>query len=113
MDKTILIIGGAFQNKLQYALDRYSLTTDDVGTDKRVLDNFQQYFKNNMDDDRLLDKCLGKIVVCDEIGCGIIPLDKADREYREALGRFLCLLAQRADTVIRVSCGIGSVIKGE
>ena len=113
MDKTILIIGGAFQNKLRFALERYGLSADDVGENRRIWDNFQEYFKNNMDDDGLLAKCMGRIIICDEVGCGIIPLEKSDRIYREALGRFLCRLAEVCDSVIRVSCGIGTVIKGE
>ncbi|MBQ2910721.1 MAG: bifunctional adenosylcobinamide kinase/adenosylcobinamide-phosphate guanylyltransferase, partial [Clostridia bacterium] len=51
--------------------------------------------------------------IADEIGCGIIPLEKSDRIYREALGRFLCDLAAISDTVIRVTCGIPTFIKGE
>ncbi len=115
MEKTVLIIGGAFQNKLKVALDYTSLSMDDVseGFDKSIVNNFQEYFKNNMNDDGLVEKCRGKIIICDEVGCGIIPLDKSDRVYREALGRFLCDLAAISDTVIRVTAGIGTVIKGE
>lgn len=32
---------------------------------------------------------------------------------REAAGRLACLLAQRADTVVRVYCGLPQVLKGE
>ena len=81
--------------------------------DKIIVNNFQNYFKNNMDEEGLLEKCRGKIIICDEVGCGIIPLDKSDRVYREALGRFLCDLAALSDTVIRVTAGIGQFIKGE
>lgn len=115
MEKTVLIIGGAFQDKLTVALGYSSLSDDHVsdGMDKRIVNNFQNYFKNNMDEEGLLEKCRGKIIICDEVGCGIIPLDKSDRVYREALGRFLCDLAALSDTVIRVTAGIGQFIKGE
>ena len=115
MEKTVLIIGGAFQDKLKVALGYSSLSADQVSDrmDKIIVNNFQNYFKNNMDEEGLLEKCRGKIIICDEVGCGIIPLDKSDRVYREALGRFLCDLAALSDTVIRVTAGIGQFIKGE
>ena len=115
MEKTVLIIGGAFQDKLKVALGYSSLSADQdsEAMDKIIVNNFQNYFKNNMDEEGLLEKCRGKIIICDEVGCGIIPLDKSDRVYREALGRFLCDLAALSDTVIRVTAGIGQFIKGE
>ena len=36
-----------------------------------------------------------------------------ERAARERAGRLCCLLAERADTVVRVFCGIPKVIKGE
>lgn len=50
-------------------------------------------------------------VIMDEIGNGIIPLDRFERNYREQAGIFGCYLARRADEVIRVICGIGNRIK--
>ena len=35
------------------------------------------------------------------------------RAAREAAGRLSCLLAERADTVVRVCCGLPQVLKGE
>ena len=55
----------------------------------------------------------GMVILTDEIGCGIVPMDGFEREYREVHGRICCRLAQEADAVIRVVCGIGSWIKGE
>ncbi|MBQ6928122.1 MAG: bifunctional adenosylcobinamide kinase/adenosylcobinamide-phosphate guanylyltransferase [Oscillospiraceae bacterium] len=54
-----------------------------------------------------------EIVIATEIGGGLIPADPSEREKREAAGRLACLLAERADTVVRVSCGLGQVLKGE
>lgn len=52
------------------------------------------------------------IVIATELGGGLVPVDPAEREKREAAGRLACLLAGRADTVIRVCCGLGQVLKG-
>ena len=51
------------------------------------------------------------ILVCDEVGNGIVPMEKAERDYRECVGRVLCVLAGEADTVERVHCGIPQKIK--
>lgn len=51
-------------------------------------------------------------VICDEVGCGVVPLDEEDRAWREAVGRLCCDLAERAAAVIRVCCGIPQAIKG-
>lgn len=51
------------------------------------------------------------ILICDEIGNGIVPVDAFERFYREQTGRILIRLAQKADEVVRVLCGIGQRIK--
>ena len=51
------------------------------------------------------------IVIADEIGNGIVPIDVFEREYREQTGRAEILLAKKADEVVRVICGIGQKIK--
>lgn len=50
-------------------------------------------------------------ILCDEIGCGIVPMEKADRLWREETGRLLCKIASRADKVVRFVCGIPQRIK--
>jgi len=52
------------------------------------------------------------VVVCDEVGSGVIPLEKRDREAREATGRLCVLLAREAERVVRVVAGIPVVLKG-
>ncbi len=51
------------------------------------------------------------ILICDEVGGGIVPLKKEDRIYREAVGRALCCAVKKSDRVERVMCGIGQCLK--
>lgn len=51
------------------------------------------------------------ILISDEIGNGIVPMDAFEREYREQTGRILIELAKEAEEVTRVICGIGQKIK--
>ena len=53
-----------------------------------------------------------EVVVCDEVGAGVIPGNRPEREAREATGRLCNRLAQQAQTVIRLVAGIPVVIKG-
>ena len=52
------------------------------------------------------------VIVTNELGYGVVPVDAFDRKYRETTGRVCTQAACQADTVIRVVCGIGQVIKG-
>lgn len=52
------------------------------------------------------------VVIATEVGGGVVPVDPAQRHAREQAGRLACLLAARADTVVRVCCGIPQVLKG-
>lgn len=58
-----------------------------------------------------LDKSPESILISDEVGNGIVPVDAFERAYRERTGRILVMLAGRADEVVRVICGIGQKIK--
>lgn len=51
------------------------------------------------------------VVICDEIGNGIVPMEQKERRYREETGRMLCKLAAKADCVERIFCGIPVKIK--
>ncbi len=54
-----------------------------------------------------------QIVIATEIGGGVVPVSPEERAHREAAGELSCLLAQRADTVVRVCCGLPQLLKGE
>ena len=56
---------------------------------------------------------LKQLVLCREVGSGVVPMDPAEREWREATGRLVCALAERADVVVRVVCGIPTALKGK
>ena len=53
-----------------------------------------------------------EVVLSTEIGGGIVPVDPKERKAREKAGRLSCLLARKADTVVRVCCGLPLVMKG-
>lgn len=54
-----------------------------------------------------------RIVIATEIGGGLVPTDREERQRREDAGRLACMLAEKADTVVRVCCGLPQLLKGE
>ena len=60
--------------------------------------------------DRLAQR---EIVIATEVGGGLVPVGPEERAKREAAGRLACLLAERADTVVRVCCGLPQLLKGD
>lgn len=56
--------------------------------------------------------CNGELlIVSDEVGYGVVPIDAFERRYRETVGRVCTELAAASSRVHRVICGIGTVIK--
>jgi adenosyl cobinamide kinase/adenosyl cobinamide phosphate guanylyltransferase len=51
------------------------------------------------------------VIIMNEVGSGVVPMDKDEREWREAVGRVSCLFAKRADRVYRLLAGIPQRLK--
>lgn len=65
-------------------------------------------------DDSLFASLLKKrVVVCAEVGCGIVPMSASDRAWRDRVGRTCARLAGEAEQVVRLCCGIPQYLKGE
>ena len=120
----ILIVGGAYQNKRAFAMERFGLSPEDFcdcaqstpDLSKRALCHVEQYVlrcvREGRDEMALLDAPLDdKILIFDDISCGVVPLDAQTRAWRERSGRLAAALAQRADEVWRVFFGLGERIK--
>lgn len=122
-----LIIGGACQGKLKFAKDMYPevvwidgrqcVETDIYGC--QGIHHFHEYIRRMMYEgrdvtelaERLMERNPDVIIVSDEIGYGVVPVDDFLREYRENTGRICTKLASHAESVDRVVCGIGMRIK--
>ena len=124
----IMITGGAYEGKTEFAKSHYNCEiTDGERCDfesvftANCVSNYHQLVKRlvgNGDDvvsytERLCRENPNLIVIINEIGCGIVPLEKSDRLWREQVGRAGSLIAKNSDTVVRLICGIPAVIKGE
>lgn len=121
-----LIIGGAYQGKTDYAKEKFALTDGEIAVCEtqtldpaaRCLCHLERFalacVKAGKEPAQVLKTCdlADKILICDDISCGVVPIDPEMREWREAVGRMTASLAARAKTVTRVFCGLPLVLKG-
>ena len=105
---TVLLIGGAWQGKAALAERLYPA----LPLTKNLHQMVRQTLAAGRDPMELLPALRGHAVTCDEVGCGVVPLDPEEERYREAVGRLCCALAAEADAVVRVSAGVPQYIKG-
>jgi adenosylcobinamide kinase/adenosylcobinamide-phosphate guanylyltransferase len=64
-----------------------------------------------MKDELLASVSGNEVLVTNEVGMGIIPIDASTRLYVEELGRLNAALAQRADQVIFMVAGLPLILK--
>jgi adenosyl cobinamide kinase/adenosyl cobinamide phosphate guanylyltransferase len=113
----ILVVGGAHQGKSEYVKENF-------GSGYTIIHQYHLKVKEQLENgknpvteaEKLLseEEKQGKelIIISDELGYGLVPVDAFEREYREQNGRVNCCFAKHAGQVIRVICGIGTKIKG-
>lgn len=124
-----LVIGGYANGKLDYVLGRPEAQANRVydgclpeeaeWLEQVIIDHLNLWIKKQLEEqqnpeqrlDEFLKQCPDCILISDEIGNGIVPMDAFEREYREKTGRILIELAKQADEVVRVVCGIGQKLK--
>ena len=133
-----LVIGGRAQGKSAYArkkyphavyLDERDLTEDGsllIDEDKAheiiLWDHFhlcvRTWQEAGMTMDGMQDKiadickmCRHLVIISDEVGNGVVPLQKEDRIYRELVGNLLIEIASKAERVDRIICQIPQQIK--
>ena len=108
----MFVTGPLFSGKRRFVKNRFGWTEEELQRNA-VLD--AQLLAASAEDLETLAAVLAEypVVISVEIGGGVVPTDREQREAREKAGRLACLLAERADTVVRLCCGLPEVLKGE
>lgn len=106
----IFVIGPLFSGKKAFAMAHLGCREEDLA------ENVQDLVKTDMTEENLTtlaqELSQHKVVIATEVGSGVVPIDAVERAKRELAGRLNCLLAERAETVVRVFCGLPLVLKG-
>ena len=127
-----LVIGGAYQGKTSWAKSQFSLSDDDICVcdsdslpdfSKRCISHYENYvaycLKHNLAPKTDYSDCANeragegkgaKIIISDDIFCGVVPIDAFQRNWREETGLALQKIAKNA-AVWRVFCGIATRIQ--
>lgn len=113
----VLILGGFGAGKRAYAKTLGYTDAQmcaDMASDAPVLTDLEATVRRDpAKAETLLPALLRReLVLCCEVGSGVVPLDPKDRAYREAVGRLCCELAREATAVVRVVAGIPVLLKG-
>ena len=125
----ILIIGGAYQGKLDYAKRKFGISEDDIfccSRDKAEID-FGRRVILHLDEFVYACTAAGKdsrrylaenrsrwensIIILNDVSCGLVPMEPLDRAYREAVGRTAVYLGKEARSAVRVFAGLAKNLK--
>lgn len=111
----ILVIGGAWQGKLTWAIKQWKIGPDGLcDLAQGYVPGKQCYYHL----EALTRAGLplpafekGAVVISREVGCGVVPMDPEERLWRERHGAALQQLSRQAEQVFRVFCGLAEVLK--
>ena len=124
-----LILGGYANGRTAYAMQNYQLTESDCfdaaaeplarWKGQRLILHAEQLVNPWLEQGKepcteilpWLERWQNAVLITQEVGCGLVPVTPQQRQLREAVGHFNRLLAECAETVERVCCGLGMQLK--
>ena len=123
----ILIIGGAYQGKLDFAKEAFGITDEDVFVckdseidfSKRCVYALEKFtlacVREGIDPASYLQEHReawdDSIFICQDFFCGVVPMEAEARAWRQITGRLAQYLSQEADRVSRIFCGLEQRLK--
>ena len=119
----ILIIGGAYQGKLDYAKETFGIADSDVyicGTgeidfSKRCIYKIEEFTYNHPNPIGYFqthrDQWEDSILILQDIFCGVVPMGEGTRAWRQRTGRLSQYLSKEAAQVSRIFCGLEQRLK--
>ena len=119
----ILIIGGAYQGKLDFARDTFGITDGDVYTcgnggidfSRRCIYKIEEFTANSQDPigyfEAHREEWQDSILIMQDIFCGVVPMGAENRAWRQRTGRLAQYLSKEAGQVSRIFCGLERRLK--
>ena len=123
-----LIIGGAYQGKTEFSKEKFGFSDEDIcicekdgkiDFNKKCISHIERYsfwcVEHGVEPSEHFFEHAKNfehgVVISDDISCGIVPIDKTERAWREANGRLLIKIAEKSEHVTRVFCKIPTELK--
>ena len=119
----ILIIGGVYQGKLDFAKDTFGITDADVHScdtgeidfSKRCIYKIEEFTYGHPDPIGYFqahrDEWQNSILILQDIFCGVVPMGAENRAWRQKTGRLAQYLSKEAIQVSRIFCGLEQRLK--
>lgn len=123
-----LIIGGAYQGKTEFSKEKFGFSDEDIcicekdgkiNFNKKCISHIERYsfwcVEHGVEPSEHFFEHAKNfehgVVISDDISCGVVPIDKTERAWREANGRLLIKIAEKSKHVTRVFCKIPTELK--
>lgn len=122
-----LIIGGAYQGKRDFAKAAFHLEEKDIFTcsgeeidfSAPCIDKIEEFtlacVKSGKDPIALFQasrpQWAESVLICQDIFCGVVPLEAELRQWRQKTGRLCQYLTKNAAQVSRIFCGLEQRLK--
>ena len=119
----ILIFGGAYQGKLDFAKEAVGITDEDVFTcgageidfSKRCIYKIEEFTAHHEDPigyfEAHRENWQDSILILQDIFCGVVPMGSENRAWRQRTGRLAQYLSKEAKQVSRIFCGLEQRLK--
>ena len=117
----VLIIGGAYQGKLDYAKEAlgvtevYTCTGPEIDFSLGGIYKIEEFTAHHPDpvsyfQDRR-DQWENSVLIMQDIFCGVVPMGEENRLWRQRTGRLAQYLSREARQVSRIFCGLEMRLK--
>ena len=119
----VLIIGGAYQGKLDFVKETFGITDADVCTcgdseidfSKRCICRIEEFTCTHTDPVGYFEAHRAdwqdSILILQDIFCGVVPMGAENRAWRQRTGRLAQYLSKEAVQVSRIFCGLEQRLK--
>ena len=119
----VLIIGGAYQGKLDFAKDTFAITGEDVFVcstgeidfSKRCIYRIEEFTYGHPDPVGYFqahrEEWQDSVLILQDIFCGVVPMGVENRAWRQNTGRLAQYLSREASRVSRIFCGLEQRLK--
>ena len=117
----ILIIGGAYQGKLDFAKETFGITEvytcagAEIDFSKPCIYKIEEFTAHHPDPVEYFreyrEEWENSILILQDIFCGVVPMGAENRAWRQNTGRLAQYLSREAAQVSRIFCGLEQRLK--